>query len=64
MENAKFIKNGQVMIQDDYESLGDMIYKCDSWITEEVLTKEEILHKYKDQLSKDQIELLSKANYT
>lgn len=64
MENTKFIKNGQVMIQDDYESLGDMISQCDCMVTEEVLTKKEILHKHKDRLTEKQIELLTKTNYT
>jgi hypothetical protein len=52
------------MIEGDYESLGDMIKQSDCWITEEVLTKKEILHKYKDRLTEQQIELLTKTNYT
>ena len=52
------------MIQDDYESLGDMISQCDCMVTEEVLTKKEILHKYKDLLTEKQFELLTKTNYT
>lgn len=58
MKNQKFYKNGKEMSKGDYESLGDMISQCDYGITKEILTKKEVLQKYKHKLTQKQIEKL------
>ena len=58
----KFIKNGVVSNEKNYNSKGEMIADCDYMQTEELMTKEEVLEKYKDILSAKQIRGLNKYN--
>ena len=62
METTKFIKNGKELNEKDYNSKGDMIADCDCMQTEELMTKKEVLDKYKDILSTEQIKELTKPN--
>jgi hypothetical protein len=62
METTKFIKNGKELNEKDYNSKGDMVADCDYMQTEELMTKKEILDKYKDVLSTEQIKVLTKPN--
>jgi len=62
METTKFIKNGKELNEKDYDSKGDMIADCDYMQTDKLMTKQEVLDKYKDTLSTEQIKLLTKSN--
>tara|TARA_R110000765_G_scaffold290942_1_gene386825 strand:- start:333 stop:527 length:195 start_codon:yes stop_codon:yes gene_type:complete len=62
METTKFIKNGKELNEKDYDFKGDMIADCDYMQTDKLMTKQEVLDKYKDTLSTEQIKLLTKSN--
>ena len=62
MKTTKFIKNGKELREEDYTSKGEMISDCDYMETEEILTKKEVVDKYKDILTVEQIKSLTKPN--
>lgn len=64
MGTTKFIKNGEELNEKDYDSKGGMIADCDYVQVERLMTKQEIIDKYKNILSTEQIKLLNGTNAT
>lgn len=58
--SQKFYKNGKLLKQEDYNSFGEMIKDSDLWVTEDYLTKDEILKKYGSSLTEEQLKTLYK----
>ena len=60
MGNAKFIKDGKEMVDDEYESFEAMVSECDYMVTEETQDRAAILNRYRDLLTDEELEMLNK----
>lgn len=51
-----YIKDGKRMCVEDYDDDSHMISESDSKVTQEWLTKQELIEKYRHALTKEQID--------